>query len=38
MYNDLNLTEEEIKAMNAVNEDDSIEVNNKYTRRVNYII
>ena len=34
MNNDLNLTEEEYKEINAVQEDDSIKVNNKNIKRV----
>ena len=34
MNNDLNLTEEEYKQINAVEEDDSIKVNNKILKKV----
>jgi hypothetical protein len=34
MNNDLNLTEEEYKQINAVEEDDSIKINNRNLRRV----
>ena len=38
MNNDLNLTEEEYKQINAVEEDDSIKINNRNIRRVSNIL
>ena len=37
MNNDLNLTEEEYKQINALEEDDSIKINNKNLGRVSNI-
>ena len=34
MNNDLNLTEEEYKQINSVEEDDSIKINNKNLKKV----
>lgn len=37
MNNDLNLTEEEYKQINSVEEDDSIKINNKNLKKVSNI-